>query len=69
MAKASLPMPFVTFDDGQRHGGRDRRVDRVAAFGQHGEPRLGGEWLTGGDAIGGENRLADRRVGKSPVHA
>jgi hypothetical protein len=43
--------------------------DRVAALGQHGEPRLGGEWLTGGDAIGGENRLADRRVGNSPVHA
>jgi hypothetical protein len=40
-------------DDGQRHGGRDRCVDRIAALGQHGEPRLRGKRLAGRDAIGG----------------
>ena len=58
-------------DDGQRGGGRDRRIHRVAAALQNGESRLRGDRLGGGDAtMPHEQRLAasgDAQIGE--VHA
>jgi len=44
-------------------------IDRVPALGEHAETGLGGERLARGDAIGGEQGPARRRVRKGPIHS
>ena len=54
-------------DDGQRDGGCERRIDGIAAFQQHPEPRLRGERLRCGDHVARKHRHALRRIRKLPV--
>ena len=54
------------FDQRQRDRGGEDRVHRVAAGGEHLQPRLRGERLGGGDHVLREQRLARPGVGVTP---
>ena len=56
-------------DDRQRDRGGERRVDRVAALGEHRDARLRGERLRRRDDVAREDGLAPRRIGQLPVEA
>ena len=56
-------------DHGQRHGGRDRSVDRIAALGQHRQPRLRRQRLRGRHHVGRQHGRALRRIGQRHVEA
>ena len=53
-------------DQRQRDRGSEDRVHRVAAGGEHLQPRLRGERLGGGDDVLREQRLARPGVGVAP---
>src|SRR4029453_18086385 len=57
------------FEDRQGDGGRQRRVDRVAATLKHRDARLRGERLRRRYRVARENGLTPRRVGQCPVEA
>ena len=55
------------FDDSERDGSGDRRVNSVSAGEEHAQAGLGGEWLRGRDDVFGEYRTSARGIRKIPI--